>query len=121
VETILYKLSEGLKRYKMPHAITANIANVASVIRFSGVDEGDCLFLLIVFDNNRIESHRVVGTTVMRRTFDYKDISEDFFVILRHDYEMIQKCIATRNIMHAKEARTSPKQTMAFIYGVTER
>jgi hypothetical protein len=93
VEGLLNKLTEGFDRYEIPYIVTSNIEDYAFVVKFIGVDKGNDCFLLLVAFANEIRLHQLIGTKKTRHIFHYKDISEDFFVIIKTHYETVKRYV----------------------------
>jgi hypothetical protein len=100
MESLLNKLTEGFDRYKIPYIITADVENVISVIKFIGADDSDC-FLLFAVIGNEIRVYQLIGTTITKRLFDYKDISDDFFMIIKFHYKTVRRCADPSRQMRA--------------------
>ncbi len=105
MKTILDILQEGFREYEIPYAVTAKIEGFASVIRFHGADEGDCLLLAIIIERT-IDIRRITGGCITRRLYNYKDICDDFFIVLKNDYEIVVRYIAANR---SNAAQTLPK------------
>ena len=88
VEDVLRNLLKGLTEHELPHKVTFEI-------RFPDADDSDCL-VLVMFKDNTLEIHRVMGSGVVKRVFDSPELTEDFFELLRRDYAMVKRTIELR-------------------------
>jgi|GEM_PF-6134438 len=97
---ILNELKEGFERYEIPYFVTENIQDSAFVVKFNSADNGDCL-LLIAAANKTLEVHKVTGPIVIRRPLDNREVNEDFFSMLRENYEAVKRLVMLRNGLHS--------------------
>ena len=97
---ILNELKKGFEQYELPYVVTESADDSAFVVKFNGANDCDCL-LLIVGANKELEVHKVTGPTIARRSFDYGSIDEDFFSMLKENYETVKKLILLRSTLHS--------------------
>lgn len=115
MEGLLNKLAEGFDRYEIPYVVTSNIEGYAFVVKFIGVDKGNDCFLLLVALANEIRLHQLIGTRKTRHLFHDKDISEDFFVIIKTHYETVKRYVDLDKQMCPEAPHQINKQDVSTI------
>ena len=120
MEGFLNKLMKGFDRYEIPYAVTSNIENYAFVVKFTGA-EGENCFLMLVALGTEIRLHQLIGTRKTKHLFHYKDISEDFFMIIKSHYKTVKEYLDLNNQMCSATAHLMDDQSTSIIQrGVRE-
>jgi hypothetical protein len=92
---ILTKLLEGFEKQGMPCVTSENCEHSSTAIRFEGASELDCS-LSVLISANKVAVHRVIGRGVIEQPYDFQEIDESFFELLKDHYETIKSLLRMR-------------------------
>lgn len=114
MEGLLNKLMKGFDRYEIPYAVTSSVENYAFVVKFTGAEGENCFLMLVALDTE-IRLHKLIGTRKTRHLFHYKDISEDFYMIIKSHYKTVKEYLDLNNPMCSASTHLMDDQSTSMI------
>jgi hypothetical protein len=92
---VLEILVKGLEKQGMPYVVSESPDNLPVIIRFEGADESDCS-LSITTSVDKVEVCRVIGRGVIKQSYDFEDIDDSFFELLKEHRDTIKGLLKMR-------------------------